>query len=237
MKGKKNLEQQNFYCHSVAKSIYALLLTLFLLALQLSNTAGMWFLSLFICIFSTSVLEMRWGGVTVDEWWRNEQFWVIGGVSAHLFAVFVGLFKVFTGVNPSFIVTSSSRVVGDDDNDNKEHSEMMFGLKWTTLLIIPTTLLILNIIAIVAGVSHAINNGFQLWGSLIGKLLFSLWVILHLYPFLKGMTGRHNNRTPTIVLVWSILLASFFSVLWVKIDPFLPKSDGPILEECGLDCN
>ncbi|KAK7271557.1 hypothetical protein RJT34_27556 [Clitoria ternatea] len=194
---------------------------------ELSNTAGMWFVSLFICIFTTSLLEMRWSGVTVDEWWRNEQFWVIGGVSAHLAAVFLGMFKVLAGVNTNFIVTSK---VGDD----KEHYDML-AFKWTTLLIIPTTLLILNIIAIVAGVSHAINSGFGSWGPLIGKLLFSFWVILHLYPFLKGMTGRHN-RTPTIVLVWSILLASFFSVLWVKIDPFLPKSDGPILEECGLDC-
>ncbi|XP_061365416.1 probable cellulose synthase A catalytic subunit 3 [UDP-forming] [Gastrolobium bilobum] len=196
---------------------------------QLNSAAGMWFISLFICIFSTSVLEMRWSGVTVDEWWRNEQFWVIGGVSAHLIAVFVGFFKVLAGVNTNFIVTSK---VEDDD---KEHSEM-FALRWTTLLIIPTTLLILNMIAVVAGVSYAINNGFESWGPLIGKLVFSFWVILHLYPFLKGMMGRHN-RTPTIVLVWSILLASFFSVLWVKIDPFLPKSDGPILEECGLDCN
>ncbi|XP_020224052.1 probable cellulose synthase A catalytic subunit 3 [UDP-forming] [Cajanus cajan] len=195
---------------------------------ELSNTAGMWFIAVFFCIFTTSVLEMRWSGVTVDEWWRNEQFWVIGGVSAHFLALFLGIFKVLAGVNTNFIVTSKV-------DDDKEHSDM-FGLKWTTLLIIPTTLLILNIIAVVAGVSYAINNGFVSWGPLFGKLLFSLWVILHLYPFLKGMMGRHN-RTPTIVLVWAILLASFFSVLWVKIDPFLPKSDGPILEECGLDCN
>ncbi|RDX94101.1 putative cellulose synthase A catalytic subunit 5 [UDP-forming], partial [Mucuna pruriens] len=195
---------------------------------ELSNAAGMWFVSLFFCIFTTSVLEMKWSGVTVDEWWRNEQFWVIGGVSAHFLAVFLGMFKVLAGVKTNFIVTSKV-------DDDKEHSDM-FALKWTTLLIIPTTLLILNIIAVVAGVSYAINNGFQSWGPLLGKLLFSFWVILHLYPFLKGMIGRHN-RTPTIVLVWAILLASFFSVLWVKIDPFLPKSNGPILEECGLDCN
>ncbi|XP_027340848.1 probable cellulose synthase A catalytic subunit 3 [UDP-forming] [Abrus precatorius] len=195
---------------------------------ELNNTTGMWFVTLFICIFTTSALEMRWSGVTIDEWWRNEQFWVIGGVSAHLFAVFLGMFKVLAGVNTNFIVTPK---VGED----KEHSEM-FAMKWTTLLIIPTTLLILNIIAVVAGVSHAINSGFESWGPLLGKLMFSLWVILHLYPFLKGITGRHN-RTPTIVIVWSVLLASFFSVLWVKIDPFLPKSSGPILEECGLDCN
>ena len=174
------------------------------------------------------MLEMRWSGVAIDEWWRNEQFWVIGGVSAHLFAVFQGLFGVLTGVKTNFIAKSN------DSNENE--SSDLYALKWTTLLIPPTTLLILNLIAVVAGVADAINNGFQSWGPLFGKLFFSFWVIVHLYPFLKGLLGR-RNKTPTIILVWSILLASFFSVMWVQIDPFVSKRDGPILEECGLDCN
>ncbi|KAG6751592.1 hypothetical protein POTOM_043789 [Populus tomentosa] len=195
---------------------------------ELSNAASLWFLSLFICIFATSILEMRWSGVGIDEWWRNEQFWVIGGVSAHLFAVFQGLLKVLAGVDTNFTVTSKG---GDDD----EFSEL-YAFKWTTLLIPPTTLLIINLVGVVAGVSNAINNGYESWGPLFGKLFFAFWVIVHLYPFLKGLLGR-QNRTPTIIIVWSILLASIFSLLWVRVDPFLAKSNGPLLEECGLDCN
>nr|QBI56909.1 cellulose synthase A5 [Agave tequilana] len=195
---------------------------------DLSNVASLWFMSLFICIFATSILEMRWSGIGVDDWWRNEQFWVIGGVSSHLFAVFQGLLKVLAGIDTNFTVTSKG---GDDE----EFSEL-YTFKWTTLLIPPTTLLIVNIIGVVAGVSNAINNGYESWGPLFGKLFFAFWVIVHLYPFLKGLVGR-QNRTPTIIIVWSILLASIFSLLWVRIDPFLAKGDGPVLEECGLDCN
>ncbi|OEL28933.1 hypothetical protein BAE44_0010049 [Dichanthelium oligosanthes] len=195
---------------------------------QLNNVASLWFMSLFICIFATSILEMRWSGVGIDDWWRNEQFWVIGGVSSHLFAVFQGLLKVIAGIDTSFTVTSK----GGDDEDFSE----LYTFKWTTLLIPPTTLLLLNFIGVVAGVSNAINNGYESWGPLFGKLFFAFWVIVHLYPFLKGLVGR-QNRTPTIVIVWSILLASIFSLLWVRIDPFLAKNDGPLLEECGLDCN
>ncbi|GJM97184.1 hypothetical protein PR202_ga14091 [Eleusine coracana subsp. coracana] len=139
-----------------------------------------------------------------------------------------GLLKVIAGVDTSFTVTSKG---GDDE----EFSEL-YTFKWTTLLIPPTTLLLLNFIGVVAGISNAINNGYESWGPLFGKLFFAFWVIVHLYPFLKGLVGR-QNRTPTIVIVWSILLASIFSLLWVRIDPFLAKSDGPLLEECGLDCN
>ncbi|XP_007018605.2 PREDICTED: probable cellulose synthase A catalytic subunit 5 [UDP-forming] isoform X1 [Theobroma cacao] len=196
---------------------------------ELSNVASLWFVSLFICIFATSILEMRWSGVGVDEWWRNQQFWVIGGVSAHLFAVFQGLLKVIAGVNTNFSTMTSK--AGDDG----EFSEL-YELKWTTLLIPPTTLLIVNLIGVTAGISNAINNGYDSWGPLLGKLFFAFWVLAHLYPFLKGLLGR-GNRTPTIIIIWSTLLASAFSLLWVHVNPFVAKSNGPPLEECGLDCD
>ncbi|KAF8389093.1 hypothetical protein HHK36_025778 [Tetracentron sinense] len=179
---------------------------------EISNFASMWFILLFLSIFATGILELRWSGVGIDDWWRNEQFWVIGGTSAHLFAVFQGILKVIAGIDTNFTVTSKA---SDEDGDFAE----LYVFKWTALLIPPTTVLIVNIVGIVAGVSYAINSGYQSWGPLFGKLFFAIWVIVHLYPFLKGLLGR-QNRTPTIVIVWSILLATIFSLLWVHIDPF-----------------
>ncbi|KAE9620913.1 putative cellulose synthase (UDP-forming) chromatin regulator PHD family [Lupinus albus] len=195
---------------------------------QISNLASIWFISLFLSIFATGILEMRWSGVGIDEWWRNEQFWVIGGVSAHLFAVFQGLLKVLAGIDTNFTVTSKA---SDEDGDFAE----LYMIKWTTLLIPPTTLLIINLVGVIGGISYAINSGYQSWGPLFGKLFFAFWVIIHLYPFLKGLMGR-QNRTPTIVVVWSILLASIFSLLWVRVDPFITRVTGPNVEECGINC-
>ncbi|CAN6554091.1 hypothetical protein ACFX13_004072 [Malus domestica] len=193
----------------------------------LNNFASIWFMALFLSIIVTGILELRWSNVSIEDWWRNEQFWVIGGVSAHLFAVFQGLLKVLFGVDTNFTVTSKAA-------DDAEFGELYL-FKWTTLLIPPTTLIILNMVGVVAGVSDAINNGYGSWGPLFGKLFFSFWVIVHLYPFLKGLMGR-QNRTPTIVVLWSVLLASIFSLIWVRIDPFLPKQTGPILKQCGVEC-
>jgi cellulose synthase A len=193
----------------------------------ISDVASLFFLSLFISIFATGILEMRWSGVGIDEWWRNEQFWVIGGVSAHLFAVFQGLLKVCAGIDTNFTVTSKS----SEDDDFGE----LYAFKWTTLLIPPTTLLVVNLVGVVAGIAGAIYNGYASWGPLFGKLFFAFWVIVHLYPFLKGLMGR-QNRTPTIVIVWSVLLASIFSLLWVKIDPFLHQITGPDPKICGINC-
>ncbi|KAI3967511.1 hypothetical protein MKW92_003815 [Papaver armeniacum] len=193
----------------------------------LTNLASVWFLALFLSIIVNGVLELRWSGVSIEDWWRNEQFWVIGGTSAHLFAVFQGFLKVLFGVDTNFTVTSKTA-------EDAEFGELYL-FKWTTLLIPPTTLIILNMVGVVAGVSDAINNGYGAWGPLFGKLFFAFWVIVHLYPFLKGLMGR-QNRTPTIVVLWSILLASIFSLVWVRIDPFLPKQTGPILKQCGVEC-
>lgn len=139
------------------------------------------------------------------------------------------MLKVLAGVNTNFTVTSKG---GDDDGNFME----LYIFKWTSLLIPPMTLLIINLVGVVAGISDAINNGYESWGPLFGKLFFAFWVIVHLYPFLKGLMGK-QSKTPTIVIVWSILLSSILSLLWVRINPFLSRSDGPILEVCGLDCD
>ncbi|KAK1371332.1 Cellulose synthase [Heracleum sosnowskyi] len=194
---------------------------------EISNYASILFMAMFMSIAITSILEMQWGRVGIDDVWRNEQFWVIGGVSAHLFALFQGLLKVLAGVNTSFTVTSK----GGDDGEFSE----LYLFKWTTLLLPPLTLLIVNIVGVLVGISDAITNGYESWGPLFGRLFFAIWVIVHLYPFLKGMMGKQSG-VPTILIVWSILLASIFSLLWVRVNPFVSR-DGIVLEVCGLDCD
>ncbi|KAK4259563.1 hypothetical protein QN277_005883 [Acacia crassicarpa] len=195
----------------------------------LSNVASVLFLGLFLSIIVTSVLELRWSGVSIEDLWRNEQFWVIGGVSAHLFAVFQGFLKMLAGVDTNFTVTAKAA-------DDTEFGEL-YMIKWTTLLIPPTTLIVINIVGVVAGFSDALNGGYESWGPLFGKVFFAFWVIFHLYPFLKGLMGR-QNRTPTIVVLWSVLLASVFSLIWVKINPFVSKVDSTtISQQCiAIDC-
>ncbi|KAJ1385650.1 Tetratricopeptide repeat-containing domain [Sesbania bispinosa] len=74
----------------------------------LSNLASIWLMALFISIILACVLELRWSGVSIQDRWRNEQFWVIGGVSAHLFAVFQGILRVIAGVDTNLKVRAKS---------------------------------------------------------------------------------------------------------------------------------
>ncbi|KAE9593792.1 putative 1,4-beta-D-xylan synthase [Lupinus albus] len=55
--------------------------------------------------------------VTLDKWWRNKQFWLIGGTSAHPAIVLQGLLKVIVGVDILFTLTSKSATLEDGDDE------------------------------------------------------------------------------------------------------------------------
>ncbi|RAL54763.1 hypothetical protein DM860_001891 [Cuscuta australis] len=170
-------------------------------------------LGITLTLCTLAVLEIKWSGINLEEWWRNEQFWLIGGTSAHLAAVLQGLLKVVAGIEISFTLTSKS--AGDENDD--EFADLYI-IKWSSLMIPPITIMMTNLIAIAVGFSRTIYSTILQWSRLIGGVFFSFWVLAHLYPFAKGLMGR-RGRTPTIVFVWSGLIAITISLLWVAINP------------------
>lgn len=179
-------------------------------------------LTITVTLTLISLLEVKWSGIGLEEWWRNEQFWVIGGTSAHLVAVIQGLLKVVAGIEISFKLTSKS--LGDDAED--EFAEL-YMVKWTSLFIMPLTIIIVNIVAVVIGFSRTIYSVLPQWGKFMGGLFFSFWVLAHMYPFIKGLLGK-RGRVPTLIYVWSALLSIIFSLLWIIITPPDSASSGNI---------
>jgi hypothetical protein len=79
-------------------------------------------------------------------------------------------------------------------------------------MIPPIVIAMVNIIAIVVAFSRTIYSANPQWSKFIGRGFFSLWVLAHLYPFAKGLMGR-RGKTPTIVFVWSGLIANLHCIL------------------------
>ncbi|XP_004296630.1 PREDICTED: cellulose synthase-like protein D1 [Fragaria vesca subsp. vesca] len=170
-------------------------------------------LTISICLILISILEVKWSGIGLEEWWRNEQFWCIGGTSAHLAAVIQGLLKVIAGIEISFTLTSKSS--GEDEDDIYAD---LYIVKWTSLFIMPLLIIVTNIIAAVIGISRTLYAVIPQWNKLLGGLFFSFWVLAHMYPFMKGLMGR-RGKIPTIVYVWAGLVAITISLLWLLINP------------------
>ncbi|KAL9232783.1 hypothetical protein vseg_007852 [Gypsophila vaccaria] len=166
-----------------------------------------------ICLTLLALLEVKWSGIGLEEWWRNEQFWVIGGTSAHFAAVLQGLLKVIAGVEISFTLTSKSAAEDEDDVFAD-----LYVVKWTSLFVMPLTIMVTNMVALVIGFSKTVYSVIPEWSKFLGGCFFSLWVLAHMYPFAKGLMGR-RGRVPTIVWVWSGLVSITVSLLWITISP------------------
>lgn len=179
----------------------------------LNVTFLVYLLTITICLMLLAILEVKWSGVALEEWWRNEQFWLISGTSAHLAAVVQGLLKVIAGIEISFTLTSKSAAEDDDD----VYADLYL-VKWTSLMIPPIVIAMVNIIGIIFAFARTIYSAAPQWSKFVGGAFFSFWVLAHLYPFAKGLMGR-RGKTPTIVFVWSGLIAITLSLLYMAINP------------------
>ncbi|XP_043708545.1 cellulose synthase-like protein D4 [Telopea speciosissima] len=179
----------------------------------LSVTFLVYLLVTTLCLIGAAILEVKWSGIALEEWWRNEQFWLISGTSAHLAAVIQGLLKVIAGIEISFTLTSKSAA-----DENEDIYAELYLVKWTSLMIPPIVIAMVNIIAIITAFARTIYSATPQWNKFIGGAFFSLWVLTHLYPFAKGLMGR-GGKTPTIVFVWSGLIAITLSLLWIAVSP------------------
>ncbi|XP_022743907.1 cellulose synthase-like protein D4 [Durio zibethinus] len=179
----------------------------------LNITFLVYLLIITICLIMLAILEVKWSGIGLEEWWRNEQFWLISGTSSHLAACVQGLLKVIAGIEISFTLTSKS--AGEDEDDIYAD---LYLVKWTSLMIPPIVIAMINILALVIAFSRTVYSSVPQWSKFMGGAFFSFWVLAHLYPFAKGLMGR-RRKTPTIVFVWSGLIAITLSLLWIAINP------------------
>ncbi|KAL1338995.1 hypothetical protein HN51_033571 [Arachis hypogaea] len=197
------------YCFLPALSLFSG----FFIVQTLSIAFLIYLLTITICLVLLAILEVKWSGVELEQWWRNEQFWLISGTSAHFAAVVQGLLKVIAGIEINFTLTSKS--AAEDDEDIYAD---LYIVKWSSLMIPPIVIAMVNIIAIVVAFSRTIFSVYPDWSKFIGGAFFSFWVLAHLYPFAKGLMGR-RGKTPTIVYVWAGLVAITISLLWIAISP------------------
>ncbi|KAF9604303.1 hypothetical protein IFM89_005629 [Coptis chinensis] len=114
------------------------------------------FTSIFILVFLLlitvtlcllAILEIKWSGITLHDWWRNEQFWLIAGTSAYPAVVLQGILNVIAGVDISFTLTSKSATPEEGDDEFAD----LYLVKWSFLMLAPSTIMMVNMSAIAVG--------------------------------------------------------------------------------------
>jgi hypothetical protein len=158
-------------------------------------------------------LEIKWAGVTWLDYWRNEQFFMIGSTSAYPTAVLHMVVNLLTKKGIHFRVTSKQTAA--DTNDKFAD---LYDMRWVPMLIPTVTVLIANVGAIgVAMGKTVVYMGVwtiaQKTHAALG-LLFNVWIMVLLYPFALAIMGRWAKR-PVILVV--LLPVAFLIVCLVYV--------------------
>ncbi|VAI87738.1 unnamed protein product [Triticum turgidum subsp. durum] len=167
-----------------------------------------------------AVLEVKWAGVTVFEWFRNGQFWMTASCSAYLAAVCQVLTKVIFRRDISFKLTSKL----PSGDEKKDPYADLYVVRWTPLMITPIIIIFVNIIGSAVAFAKVLDGEWTHWLKVAGGVFFNFWVLFHLYPFAKGILGKHG-KTPVVVLVWWAFTFVITAVLYINI-PHMHSSGG-----------
>ncbi|KAL6657834.1 hypothetical protein ACP70R_005614 [Stipagrostis hirtigluma subsp. patula] len=161
-----------------------------------------------LMIHMIGAFEIRWAGITWTDWWRNEQFFMIGATSAYPTAVLYMVIKLLTGKGIQFRITSKQTAAGGDDDKFAD----LYVFRWVPLLIPTTVVFAMNVGAIGVALGKVIVfNGVwrsvQVRHAVLG-LIFNVWIMALLYPFALAVLGRRGKKPTILVVVMPIAIVT-----------------------------
>ncbi|CAL4940411.1 unnamed protein product [Urochloa decumbens] len=158
-----------------------------------------------------AVMETRWSGITIGEWWRNEQFWMVSATSAYLAAVARVAFKVAARKEISFKLTAKQTAAATSGAGVRERFAELYAVRWTALMVPPAVVLAVNVTSMAA----AVQGGRWRNGPAAAlAVAFNAWVVAHLYPFALGLMGRWSKTlSPLYLLVALFTIRLLCSIL------------------------
>ncbi|KAI8551968.1 hypothetical protein RHMOL_Rhmol06G0228800 [Rhododendron molle] len=166
-------------------------------------------LAIFITYNLYTLSEYFRAGLSARAWWNNQRMWRITAMTAWLFGVFSIILKLFGLSETVFEVTQKeqSSTNGSDD-DNADVGRFTFDE--SPIFIPATTVLLVNLTALVIAILRFRSAARGGDGSGIGEVIFSSCVVLCLWAFLKGLFGKGKYGIPLATVYKSGALALLF---------------------------
>ena len=185
----------------------------YFLILQISEPAFAIAVALFVSTYGFKLWEFLRIDGSIREWWNNQSMWLIQCLSAWIFAMFDVLMKLIGVSETVFVVTPKAS--GDEDVCN----EGDFTFNSSALFIPPTTVLFINLVAIISGSVRSMAGKYDmLRDKLFAEYFCSVWVVMNLWPFVKGLVRKGKHGIPWSVVIKSASLACLFcSSTYLKV--------------------
>ncbi|XP_057847573.2 cellulose synthase-like protein H1 isoform X2 [Cryptomeria japonica] len=163
---------------------------------------------LFLSVYGRRLLEYVLNGCSAREWWNNQRMWLIVCISSWVFALFDVAMKMVGLSETVFVVTPK----GSGEEEQSKEGEFTFNS--SALFIPPTTVLLINLAAICESTLRFAVGGYEIKNKPFAEYFCSVWVVINLLPFLKGLVRKGKGGLPWSVIIRSCALAM---LLWTTI--------------------
>ncbi|VAH29130.1 probable mixed-linked glucan synthase 8 isoform X1 [Triticum urartu] len=159
------------------------------------------------------MVEIKWAGLTLLDWIRNEQFYIIGATAVYPTAVFHIVLKLFGLKGVSFKLTAKQVASSTSDKFAE-----LYAVQWAPMLIPTMVVIAVNVCAIGASIGKAIVGGWSLMQMADAGLglVFNAWILVLIYPFALGMIGRWSKR-PYILFILFVIVFILIALVDIAI--------------------
>ncbi|KAJ1276967.1 hypothetical protein BS78_05G257600 [Paspalum vaginatum] len=157
------------------------------------------------------MFEMKWANITLLEWCRNEQFYMIRATGVYPTAVLYMVMKLITGKGIHFRLTSKQTEACSNDKFAD-----LYVVRWVPLLIPTIAVLVVNVTAVGVAIGKVATSGMstdQAQHAMLG-MVFNVWILVLLHPFALGIMG-HWGKKPAILFFMLVMSISTVAVMYV----------------------
>ena len=175
---------------------------------------GPYILYLIIIIAMIHVIgmfEVKWASITLLDWCRNEQFYMIGATGVYPTAVLYMALKLITGKGIHFRLTSKQTEACSNDKFAD-----LYVVRWVPLLIPTIAVLVVNVAAVGVAIGKAATWGLfteQAQHAMLG-MVFNVWILVLLYPFALGIMGQWGKK-PAILFILQLMSICSVAIMYI----------------------
>lgn len=177
--------------------------------MQVGEPALLIAIAIFITYNLHTLSEYFQAGLSARAWWNNQRMWRITAMTAWLFGAFNVVLKLL-GISETVFEVTQKEQSSTNGSDDEDANVGRFTFNESPIFIPATTVLLVNLTALVfaiLGFWPAAHSGD---GSAIGEVIFSSCVVLCLWAFLKGLFCKGKYGIPLATVYKSGALALLF---------------------------
>ncbi|XP_024033057.1 cellulose synthase-like protein H1 isoform X2 [Morus notabilis] len=172
-------------------------------------------IALFVIYNLYTLSEYFATGQSIRAWWNNQKMRIVTSMSAWVLGVVSVALKILGISETVFEVTKKDQSTSSSSSNDTDGDAGRFTFDESPIFVPVTTLLLVQLMAlamVVFGMQPRARGGH---GSGILDVLCSAWLVLCLWPVLKGLFGKGKYGIPLSTLCKSTALALLF-VVWCR---------------------